>query len=93
MSLLRLTTRQLPTTLRSSTRSFSVAARRMAEGESRGGGASQGDAFQKREQANENYTIQQREKEKLMALRKKVADGEAQLKKDKDELEQAHKSK
>jgi ATPase inhibitor, mitochondrial len=58
------------------TRTFSVAARRMAEGDSgapRSGGAAQGDAFTKREQANEDYNIRMREKEKLEALRKKIA--------------------
>lgn len=32
------------------------------------------DAFQKREQASENYAIRQREKEKLLELKKKVAE-------------------
>ena len=76
MSLLRIT-RQLPSVARTtSTRSFSLAARLMAEGDAgapRSGGASQGDAFTKREQASEDYSIRQREKEKLEALKRKVA--------------------
>ncbi|KAK5158487.1 ATPase inhibitor [Recurvomyces mirabilis] len=81
MSLLRLT-RQLPSITRtttSSTRSFTVAARRMAEGDAgatRSGGAAQGDAFTKREQASEDFSIRQREKEKLEALKRKVAEVE-----------------
>ncbi|KAK3674436.1 ATPase inhibitor [Recurvomyces mirabilis] len=96
MSLLRLT-RQLPSITRtttSSTRSFTVAARRMAEGDAgatRSGGAAQGDAFTKREQASEDFSIRQREKEKLEALKRKVADSEAQLQKDRDEIENMSK--
>jgi ATPase inhibitor, mitochondrial len=74
---LRTLTRALPrTSLPASTRTFSLAARRMAEGDSgapRSGGAAQGDAFTKREQANEDYNIRVREKEKLEALKKKIA--------------------
>lgn len=86
MSALRTITRQLPST----TRSFSVAARRMAAGDTgatRSGGAAQGDAFTKREQADEAYYIKQHEKEKLEALRKKIAQGEDQLAKDRKEAE------
>jgi hypothetical protein len=38
------------------------------------------DAFQKREKANEDYTIKQREKEKLMALKKRLSDQQKHLK-------------
>lgn len=38
------------------------------------------DAFQKREKANEDYTIRQREKEKLLALKAKLAEQQAHLK-------------
>ena len=38
------------------------------------------DAFQKRERANEDYVIRQREKEKLLDLKKKLAEQQAHLK-------------
>lgn len=38
------------------------------------------DAFQKREQAAENYAIRQREKEKLLELKKKLAEQQSHLK-------------
>lgn len=38
------------------------------------------DAFQKREKANEDYAIRQREKEKLMELKKKLKEQQAHLK-------------
>lgn len=38
------------------------------------------DAFQKREKANEDYAIRQREKEKLLDLKKKLAEQQAHLK-------------
>ncbi|KAL2165112.1 hypothetical protein VTH06DRAFT_408 [Thermothelomyces fergusii] len=41
----------------------------------------QGDAFQKRERASEDYAIRQREKEKLKELRKKLAEQQAHLQK------------
>lgn len=97
MSALRTLTRALPRQLPTSTsRSFSISALRMAEGDSgapRSGGSGQGDAFTKREQANENYEIQRREKEKLEALKKKIADGEAQLAKDRKDAEELNKQK
>ncbi|KAH9819793.1 H+-transporting ATP synthase inhibitor precursor, mitochondrial [Teratosphaeria destructans] len=84
--------RQLPklSSTTTTTRSFSIAARRMAAGDTgapRSGGAAQGDAFSKREQANEDYNIRQREMEKLKALKAKIADSEAQLAKDKKDAE------
>jgi Mitochondrial ATPase inhibitor, IATP len=39
------------------------------------------DAFNKREKANEDYTIRMREKEKLLELRKKLAEQQDHLKK------------
>ncbi len=60
----------------------------MAEGDSgspRSGGAAQGDAFTKRELASEDYYVRNQEREKLEALKKKIADSEAQLQKDKEE--------
>jgi len=41
----------------------------------------QGDAFQKREKAQEDWAIREREKEKLMELKKKLADQHEHLKK------------
>lgn len=84
-------TRQLPKT---NTRAFSAVARRMAEGDAgapRSGGAAQGDAFTKREQASEDYYVREQEKEKLAALKKKIADAEAQTAKDREEVEKLNK--
>ena len=99
MSLTRGTTliRQLPQlrfTTQTTARTFSVAARRMAEGDTgatRSGGQAQGDAFTKREQASEDYYVKQEEKKKLEALRKKIADKEADLAKDRQEAEELTK--
>jgi len=44
------------------------------------------DAFQKREKANEDFAIKQREKEKLMELKKKLADQQHHLKKLEDSM-------
>jgi hypothetical protein len=44
------------------------------------------DAFQKREKANEDYAIKQREKEKLLELKKKLADQQQHLKKLEDSM-------
>ncbi|USW56148.1 Putative mitochondrial ATPase inhibitor [Septoria linicola] len=88
MSALRIV-RALPKTPVSS-RSFSIAARRSAGGDTgsaRSGGAASGDAFTKREEANEAYYIKQHEKEKLEKLKQKIADGEAQLAKDRKEAD------
>ncbi|KAK3697733.1 ATPase inhibitor [Vermiconidia calcicola] len=95
MSLTRTLTRAVPQRFTTtSTRSFSVAARRMAEGDAgapRSGGSAQGDAFTKREQASEDYYVKQQEREKLEALRKKIADQEAEIAKDRDEAEKLMK--
>lgn len=78
--------RQLPKLTTSTTiRSFSVAARRMNPESGRG------DAFNKREEAAENLYVRQQEKAKLEALKKKIADKEADLAKDRKELEDASK--
>ncbi|KAF2724321.1 hypothetical protein K431DRAFT_310264 [Polychaeton citri CBS 116435] len=87
----RLTTlsRALPrATSTTSTRAFSITTRRMAEGDTgsaRSGGAASGDAFTKREQANEDFYVKKAEREKLDALKKKIQDSEAALAKDKEE--------
>lgn len=74
----------------SSTRNFTVVARKMADGDAgspRSGGAASGDSFTKREQASENMYVRDQERQKLEAMKKKIADNEAQLKLDKEELE------
>lgn len=77
-----------------SARTFSMSAIRAAEGDTgapRSGGAAQGDAFTKREQASEDYYVRQHEKEKLEALKKKIADSEAQLAQDRKDAEELTK--
>ncbi|KAL9132233.1 MAG: hypothetical protein Q9217_000037 [Psora testacea] len=62
--------------LRISTRTITTSAIKMGEGDTgapRSGGSTQGDAFTKREQANEDYHIRQREIEKLQQLKEKIA--------------------
>lgn len=93
MSLLRMT-RALPRSNITNTRTFATSVRRMAEGDTgapRSGGAAQGDAFTKREQASEDYYVRQQEKEKLAQLKKKIADQEAALAKDREEVEKLGK--
>lgn len=90
MSLTRTFIRQLPRIPTTSTRSFSAITRRMAEGDTgatRSGGAAQSDAFTKREQASEDYYVKQQEQKKLEELRKRIADKEADLAKDRKEAE------
>lgn len=82
---LRLATRALP--LRTlPTRTFATSAVRKA-----GEGGTSGDAFSKREHANEEMEIRRREKEKLEELKRKIADSEAQLSKDRKEAEEMGK--
>ncbi|KAL2180439.1 mitochondrial ATPase inhibitor, IATP-domain-containing protein [Thermothelomyces heterothallicus CBS 202.75] len=70
-------------------RTFSITARACA-GETgappKTGG--QGDAFQKRERATEDYAIRQREKEKLKELKKKLAEQQAHLQKLSDHIDE-----
>jgi ATPase inhibitor, mitochondrial len=89
---LRLVTRSLPRT--QSIRTFTMSALRAAEGDTgapRSGGQAQSDAFTKREQASEDYYVRQQEKEKLEALRKKIADQEESIAKDRKEVEELSK--
>ncbi|KXG47156.1 ATPase inhibitor, IATP, mitochondria [Penicillium griseofulvum] len=69
------------------TRSFSVAVPRMGEGDTgaprSSGGASSGDAFTKREAAQESLYIREKELEKLAQLKKKINEQRKHL----DELE------
>ncbi|KAK4141598.1 mitochondrial ATPase inhibitor, IATP-domain-containing protein [Dichotomopilus funicola] len=71
-------------------RSFTTTARVMAEGDvgapPKTGGP--GDAFQRRERASEDYAIRQREKEKLLELRKKLAEQQAHLKSLSDHIDE-----
>ncbi|KAK3052758.1 ATPase inhibitor [Extremus antarcticus] len=93
MSLLRLT-RALPRTPFATIRTFTTSILRKAEGDTgapRSGGAAQGDAWTKREQASEDYYVRQQEREKLEALKKKIADKEAEVAKDREEMEKLGK--
>ncbi|KAK3906784.1 mitochondrial ATPase inhibitor, IATP-domain-containing protein [Staphylotrichum tortipilum] len=64
-------------------RTFATTARAMSAGDTgsppKTGGM--GDAFQRRERANENYAIQQREREKLLELKKRLAEQQDHMKK------------
>ncbi|CAF9906267.1 MAG: hypothetical protein ALECFALPRED_002179 [Alectoria fallacina] len=54
----------------------------MAEGDTgatKSGGSAQGDAFSKREQADENLYVRQKEQEKLQQLKQKIADHKKHL--------------
>lgn len=94
MSLTRLSplARQLASS--STRRAFSVTTVRSTEGSSgspRSGGAASGDAFTKREKANEDYYVKNQEREKLAAMKKRVADQEEQLAKDRAAVEDMQK--
>ncbi|KAG7007029.1 nucleoporin NSP1 [Physcia stellaris] len=63
-------------------RALSTSAARFAEGDTgapKSGGSSQGDAFNKREQADENYYVRKKEMEKLAALKEKIAEHQKHL--------------
>lgn len=51
----------------------------------------QGDAFQRRERANEDYAIRQREKERLLELKKKLHEQQAHLKQLSDHIDEITK--
>ncbi|KAK7741233.1 ATPase inhibitor [Diaporthe eres] len=88
-----------------STRAFSVSTRVMAAGDTgappKGLGQAltvspsrrvdSSDAFQKREKANEDYAIRLREKEKLLELKKKLAEQQAHLKQLSDHIDEITK--
>ncbi|KAI0396068.1 mitochondrial ATPase inhibitor, IATP-domain-containing protein [Xylariaceae sp. FL0594] len=71
-----------------SRRAFSTTLRAMSAGDTgappKTGG--QGDAFQRREKANEDYAIRQREKEKLIELRKRIHEQQGHLQKLSDHM-------
>ncbi|KAH8814157.1 mitochondrial ATPase inhibitor, IATP-domain-containing protein [Hyaloscypha sp. PMI_1271] len=74
---------------------FSTATRAMAGGDTgapRVGGQASGDAFTKREKANEDYAIRMREKEKLMELKKKLQEQHEHLKKLEEHIDEISKS-
>lgn len=54
------------------------------------GGGGTSDAFQKREKANEDYTIRQRERQKLLELKKKLNEQQAHLKQLEQHMYVAH---
>ncbi|KAJ1331463.1 mitochondrial ATPase inhibitor [Microdochium nivale] len=73
-----------------SRRALSNTARVMA-GDTGKYGAASSDAFQKREKASEDYAIRQREKEKLMELKQKLAEQQVHLKKLSDHIDEITK--
>jgi len=52
----------------------------------------QGDSFTKREKANEDYAIRQREKERLLELKKKLAEQHEHLKKLEEHIDELSKT-
>ena len=71
--------------LRTSIRPFSIAARRMAEGDTGGmrrGGERSADTWTRREKAAEDMYIKEREKEIVLLLKEKIAKQKEQLAKD-----------
>jgi len=81
--------------VRPAVRSFTTTSRAMAGGDTgapRSTGQAQGDAFTKREKANEDYAIRMREKEKLLELRKKIAEQHDHLKKLEEHINDIAKS-
>ncbi|KAI5862093.1 mitochondrial ATPase inhibitor, IATP-domain-containing protein [Durotheca rogersii] len=93
-TLTRLPTRGLA--IASYRRAFTTTVRAMAEGDTGApnrlgslGGPS--DAFHKREKANEDYAIRQREKEKLLELRKKLREQQEHLQKLSDHIDELTK--
>ncbi|KAH6648526.1 mitochondrial ATPase inhibitor, IATP-domain-containing protein [Truncatella angustata] len=75
-------------------RAFSITSRAFAAGDTgsfRNTGTGQGDAFQKREKANEDYAIREREKEKLLELRKKLHEQQKHLKTLSDHIDELTK--
>ncbi|CAF9913222.1 MAG: hypothetical protein HETSPECPRED_001363 [Heterodermia speciosa] len=63
-------------------RTLSTSSTRLAEGDTgapKSGGSAQGDAFSKREQADENLYMRQKEQEKLQALKEKIKEHKKHL--------------
>ncbi|KAH9909195.1 mitochondrial ATPase inhibitor, IATP-domain-containing protein [Xylariomycetidae sp. FL2044] len=78
----------------STRRAFTTTYRAMAEGDTgappKTGGS--GDAFQKREKAQEDYAIRQREKQKLLQLKQKLQEQQGHLQKLSDHIDELTKS-
>ncbi|KAL2111480.1 hypothetical protein VUR80DRAFT_9970 [Thermomyces stellatus] len=76
-------------------RAFTTTARAMSDGDNSSGAplrtGGQGDAFSRREQASEDMAIRQREKERLLELRKKLDEQQAHLKKLADHIDEITK--
>ncbi|KAI1645604.1 mitochondrial ATPase inhibitor, IATP-domain-containing protein [Daldinia loculata] len=76
-------------------RAFTTTVRAMSAGDtgapSKLGSLGQSDAFQKREKANEDFAIRQREKEKLLELRKKLREQQDHLQKLSDHIDELTK--
>ncbi|KAK4181570.1 mitochondrial ATPase inhibitor, IATP-domain-containing protein [Triangularia setosa] len=74
-------------------RTFATTSRAMGAGDTgappKTGG--QGDAFQRREKAQEDFAIRQREKEKLLALRQKLREQQDHLQKLSDHIDEITK--
>jgi len=77
--------------VRPAARSFTTSSRVMAGGDT-GAPRVQGDAFTKREKANEDYEIRKREKEKLLDLKKKLAEQHEHLKKLEEHIDELSKT-
>ncbi|KFY00206.1 hypothetical protein V495_03250 [Pseudogymnoascus sp. VKM F-4514 (FW-929)] len=78
---------------RPATRAFATTARAMGAGDTgsvRPSGST--DAFQKREKASEDYAIRQREKEKLLDLKKRLSASQDHIKKLEQDIEEFTKS-
>ncbi|KAK4156967.1 mitochondrial ATPase inhibitor, IATP-domain-containing protein [Chaetomidium leptoderma] len=75
-------------------RTFVTTARAMAAGDTgappKTGG--QGDAFQRRERASEDYAIREREKLKLLELKKKLAEQQGHLQQLSDHIDEITKN-
>ncbi|KAF2100868.1 hypothetical protein NA57DRAFT_54941 [Rhizodiscina lignyota] len=85
MASLRITRAFRPLTALSSRRLLSTTPRVMAAGDTGSGssrpmGDRSGDAFTKREKGAEDYYVKQHEKEKLLAVRAKIAEAQKHLK-------------
>ncbi|TVY88793.1 ATPase inhibitor, mitochondrial [Lachnellula willkommii] len=92
--------------VRPAVRSFTTTSRAMAGGDTgaprstaqgqqaskQANGIQNSDAFTKREKANEDYAIRIREKEKLLELRKKIAEQHDHLKKLEEHIDEISKS-
>ncbi|KAI1208721.1 mitochondrial ATPase inhibitor, IATP-domain-containing protein [Annulohypoxylon truncatum] len=79
----------------SSSRAFSTSLRAMAAGDTGSpnklGSLGANDAFQKREKANEDFAIRQREKQKLLELRQKLREQQEHLQRLTDHIDELTK--